>query len=195
MPDIRPAAQNGKDRSSQEKKTAAWAVKTIILTLVISFALSVFASTTLSGVDVYVALLLLLLFIFFGIGFDIIGTAVTAAIGPPFHSMAARRVPGAAEALKLVNNADKVANFCNDVVGDISGIISGTTTAVIVTAFFSGAGVFASTLLTSLVAAVTVGGKAVGKGFAIRKSNDIVFFVAKIIHAIKGIFGMSDKWG
>ncbi|HWQ51777.1 MAG TPA: hypothetical protein VN369_08260 [Terriglobales bacterium] len=193
MPDIRPASQNGKDKASIDKSPGSWVFKTVVMTLVISFSLSLFASTVLLGVNIYLALTLLLFFVLINIGFDIVGTAVTAAIGPPFHSMAARRVPGAAEALWLIGNADKVANVCNDVVGDISGIISGTATAVIISAFFAGSGVLAPTLMTAFVAALTVGGKALGKGFAIKKSNDIVFFVARVIHAFKRVFGMNDK--
>ncbi len=193
MPDIRPASQNGKDKASLDKSPGSWAFKTIMMTLVISFSLSLFSSTVLLGVNIYLALLLLLFFVSVGIGFDIVGTAVTAAIGPPFHSMAARRVPGAAEALYLIGNADKVANVCNDVVGDISGIISGTATAIIVSSFLTGSGILVPTLMTATVAALTVGGKALGKGFAITKCNDIVFFVARLLHGIKGAFGMSDK--
>ena len=65
------------------------------------------------------ATLILLLFILLGIMFDIIGVAVTAANPKPFNSMAAHRVKGAKEALYLIRNAEKVASFCNDVVGDI----------------------------------------------------------------------------
>jgi hypothetical protein len=64
--------------------------------------------------------------------FDIIGVAVTAADERPFHSMAAHKEKGAAEALYLLHNASHVSSFCNDVVGDICGIVSGTTAAVIV---------------------------------------------------------------
>ena len=32
----------------------------------------------------------------------------------------------------LIRNAGKVSSFCNDVIGDISGVISGTASALIV---------------------------------------------------------------
>ena len=75
---------------------------------------------------------MLAVFIGLGILFDIIGVAVTAADPRPFHSMAAHKEPGAKEALMLLRNAGRVSSVCNDVVGDICGIVSGTTTAVIV---------------------------------------------------------------
>ena len=46
--------------------------------------------------------------------------------------MAAHNEPGASEAISLLRNASHVSSFCNDVVGDICGIVSGTTAAVIV---------------------------------------------------------------
>ena len=86
------------------------------------------------------ALLILALFIGLGILFDIIGVAVTAADPRPFHSMAAHKEKGAKEALKLLRNADRVSSVCNDVVGDICGIVSGATGAVIVARLQSGTG-------------------------------------------------------
>ncbi len=64
--------------------------------------------------------------------FDIIGIAVTTAKEMPFHAMAANKVEEAKYAIKLVKNASQVSNFCNDVIGDISGIISGSLGATII---------------------------------------------------------------
>jgi hypothetical protein len=72
----------------------------------------------------FVSIILLLLIIFLGIFFDIIGTAATAASMPPFNARAAKKVSGAQQAVKIVQNADRVANFCNDVIGDIAGTLS-----------------------------------------------------------------------
>ena len=79
----------------------------------------------LDGAGLPVAFGVLVCFIGLGIVFDIIGVAVTAADERPFHSMAAHKTPGAREALGLIRRANKVSSFCNDVVGDICGIISG----------------------------------------------------------------------
>ena len=81
--------------------------------------------------------------------------------------MAAHRVPGAQEALKLLRNAEKVSSFCNDVVGDICGIISGTASASIVLLILANrqsVGTRAQLLeigMAALVSGLTVGGKAV----------------------------------
>ncbi len=70
--------------------------------------------------------------ILLGVLVDIIGTAAAAAELAPLNAKAARKRDGARRAVELVQQADRVANICNDVVGDISGIISGALAAVIV---------------------------------------------------------------
>jgi uncharacterized Zn finger protein len=45
-----------------------------------------------------------------------------------------------------------------------------------------------SVIITSIIAAVTVGGKAFGKSLAIRYSKDIIFQVGKILHFLEDKF-------
>ena len=97
--------------------------------------------------------------------------------------MASRKVKGATQAVKLVNNAEKVSNICADVIGDICGIISGSCSATIVIMFASNNPneyIF-NILMSSVVAAITVGGKAFFKKIAIKKSKDIMLLAGKII--------------
>lgn len=135
--------------------------------------------------QLYIAIGLLLAVIFLGIIFDIIGVAVAVADEAPFHARAARRMPGAKEALKLIRNADRVSNFCNDVIGDICGTLSGGIGAVIVFNFFTMGAENASrmpdVIIAGIVAALTVGGKAFGKSFANRCSDGIMWKVGKIV--------------
>ena len=121
-----------KKKGKQERSTGRWAVQVFFIAVVLSAALSLASDQALDGAGLAVAFVVLLSFILLGIVFDIIGVSVTAADEKPFHSMAARKTPGAREALNLIRKADKVSSFCNDVVGDICGIISGSTGAVIV---------------------------------------------------------------
>lgn len=124
-------------------------------------------------------------FILLGIVFDIIGVAVTAADERPFHSMAAHKTPGAREALGLIRKANRVSSFCNDVVGDICGIVSGTTAAVIVLRLqeaLSFQSVVISLAITALVSGLTIGGKAAGKTFAIEKSTQVLQLVGRFVH-------------
>ena len=132
-----------------------------------------------------IAFVILLVFISIGILFDIIGVASTVATEKRFHSMAARRVNGAKQAIWIVRNAEKVGSFCNDVVGDISGIISGATSAVIITRLTQDGtdvrSVILSLVITGCVSSLTIGGKAIGKTFAISHSEDIVFLTGRVL--------------
>ncbi|MBE7035913.1 MAG: hypothetical protein E7403_01315 [Ruminococcaceae bacterium] len=174
-----------------------WVVTIIIWTFFISAFMQMIQTGLMSRVTLLVACLLLFSFILIGIVFDIIGVSVTAASEVPFHSLAARKVRGAKEAIRLIRNADKVGNFCNDVIGDIAGIVSGSATTAIVVmlnSFSQGNHEFAlSIVLAGLVAALTVGGKAFGKGIAILNCNSIIFNVGKIISFIKPVRDKDSK--
>src|SRR5699024_8573552 len=98
------------------------------------------------------------------------------------------KVSGAKEAVIIIKNADKFSSFCNDVIGDISGIISGSATAVVILQIANilqqpeGSSVedILYELLTSIVAALTVGGKALDKYFAINASTQIMMLAGKV---------------
>ena len=124
------------DRSGGKKRRKKfdlrWVITIFFTTIVISGTISFTSSSLMASSGVFAAFLILLVIVLLGILFDIVGVAVTSAEEKPFHSMAAHKEPGAKEALVLLRNAGRVSSVCNDVVGDICGIVSGTTTAVIV---------------------------------------------------------------
>lgn len=136
-----------------------------------------------------IGLVIVFIIVFTGVIFDMLGIAATAAHEKPFHAMASEKVSGAKEAIIIVRNADRFASFCNDVIGDISGIVSGTASAIVVLQVANVLGysdgstvqITISVILTSVVAALTVGGKALGKFFAINSSTKIIFFAARVI--------------
>lgn len=175
-------------RKEKEKRGRRWVITVILLTFVISSLLQMIQAGLMSKVNLAMAFVILIVFVLIGIIFDIIGVAVTSANETPFHSLSSQKIRGAKEAVRLIRSADRVGSFCNDVIGDIVGIISGSATTVIVAMVLSLGFDFSSfaltTIMTAIVAALTIGGKAAGKKVAIEKSNDIVFFVGKIISFI-----------
>lgn len=192
------STQEGKPRSRKQKKqkgNASWIALIFFLSIVISSIFSVLSSTVLEGSGLVGAFFVLLLIVLVGIVFDIIGVAVMSAGEKPFHSMAAKKVPGATEALKLLRNAEKVSSVCNDVVGDICGIISGSAAAVIAATAFTamGSDMLAKLLMSALVSALTIAGKAFGKKIAIKKATEIVYSVSKPIYYIKSLFRKKGK--
>ena len=166
----------------------AWIAMIFCATVLISAIFSMVSGSLLSAANLIAAFFVLLVIVLIGILFDIVGVAVTAADTKPFHSMAAHRVRGAQEALGMLRNAEKVSSFCNDVIGDICGVVSGTAAASIAALMLagnSGAPRYLGILLAALVSGVTVGGKAIGKTFALAKSTEIVHLAAKTVYYVK----------
>ena len=172
----------GKSKSKNKKKSGcSWALRVFLLAVALSALLSFFSSTALEGTGYAVAIIVL------GIVFDMIGVAVTAADPKPFHSMAAHREKGAKEAIRLLKNANQVSSFCNDVVGDICGIVSGSTAAVIVVELqrdLSTTSILISIAVTALISGITIGGKALGKTVAINECTGVVYRVARLMHTL-----------
>ena len=175
----------------ERNKTIRWVVTIFFVTMFVSGAIS-FASDALMEISTMVVAFLILLFIIFiGIIFDIVGMAVATADEKPFHSMAARKIRGAQESIRLLRNAERVSSICNDVVGDICGVVSGSASATIAAQLlakteFSWPQVV-GLLMSALVAGLTVGGKAVGKTFAIRSCTQIVHTVGKVVWSFRHI--------
>ena len=176
------------DKKSKKKGNTKWVVTAFLLSFFITMLLSAATSDqVLDLIPIFAAALMLIAIISLGIVFDIIGLAVATAEIAPFNSMAARKLKAGQKAVWLINNAEKVSSFCNDIIGDIAGIVSGATGAAIAgNLFFSPkfpteTAFFLTLALTSLISAVTVGGKAVGKTIALKHSTGIVTFAAKVL--------------
>lgn len=184
--------QKGEKKKNGESSQYRWALTVFLMAVSLSAALSLASQSMLDSAGVAVALLVLTVFIGLGIVFDIIGVAVTAADPRPFHSMAAHKEKGAKEALSLLRNASHVSSVCNDVVGDICGIVSGATGAVIVAQLqqvLNLRSVLVSVAVTALVSGLTIGGKALGKTFAMKQSTKVVYWAGRFLH----IFHRSSK--
>ena len=171
-----------------------WVLHIFLMSVVLSAFLSLASGIALEDAGYALAVTVLVAFIALGIVFDILGVAVTAADVRPFHSMAAHREKGAKEALRLLKNAEKVSSFCNDVVGDICGIVSGTTAAVIVAhlqASFSTRSILISIAVTALISGLTIGGKAAGKRLALSRSTEVVLRAARVLRLFR--FGSKKR--
>ncbi len=186
MDTVRSSKQDAQTKAAlQKRKYLKWAILSTVLTFGISIFFNLLSDVTITEeTPWYIALIVLFAIILIGVLFDIVGTAVTAAEEAPFHSMAARRVKGGTKGIMLLKNAERVSNICNDVIGDICSILSGSTTALIVSMLFmkgTNEALWGGIAVTACVASLTVGGKAFGKGIALSKSNDIVLMAAKAL--------------
>ena len=172
--------------NKHKNENIKWVITIFLVTIFVSSLISLISEEVMDGSSIVVAFVILLIIILIGIIFDIIGVSVTSADETPFHAMAARKVPGAKESINLLRKADKVSSICNDVVGDICGVVSGSASATIAVQVLQN---FEFTwprmitlLMSALVAGLTVGGKAIGKTFAVNSSTNIVHTVGKLIY-------------
>ena len=175
----------------ERNKTIHWVVTIFFVTIFVSGTISFASDAIMAGSTMLVAFIILLAIVLIGILFDVIGVAVTSADEKPFHSMAARKVGGAQEAIHLLRNAERVSSICNDVVGDICGVVSGSASATIAAQILNNFEFtwprIVSLVMSALVAGLTVGGKAIGKTFAIESCTAIVHTAGKFIFTMKHI--------
>ena len=187
------AVQTQKSRKKSKKKRNLWALKITIVTLFLSAFISFLTEITSSADNIIVTVILLLFLIVASILFDGIGVAVTSCDITPIVSMASKKVYGAKTAMWLVKNNEKVANVCNDVIGDIFGIISGACGAAIVVKLVMTLDEswqrWLTIAMSSIISALTIGGKAFLKNIAISNSKEFVMFVARII----GVFHPEER--
>ena len=174
-----------KEIHKNKKKNSAksWFLIIFVGSFFLSLFFSYVSTNALTGLDIIPAIFLVILVILIGIMFDIIGVAVTVANEDEFHAKASKKVRGAKTAIKLIRNAPKVSNICADVVGDVAGVLSGAMSAIIALKITSNYGIddFIQYLISAIVASFTIGGKAIGKGIAIKYSNKIINIVSKLL--------------
>ena len=178
----------GKNKNRQR---AIWVIKISIYTFFLAIAFGYVTQYFLTEIhSLVIAFIILLTVVALGVIFDLIGTAAAAAKIGPLNAKAARKVVGAKKGVYLVQHAEQVANYCNDVAGDISGVVSGTLAAILVyrimvTIPMDQAEFYIGILLTAMVAALTVGGKAWGKIVAINYSTDVMLMVGTLLTRIE----------
>jgi len=172
----------------ERNKNVKWVITIFLVTIFISGSISLLSDILMENSTMAVAFLILLVIILVGIIFDIIGMAVATADEKPFHSMAARKVPGAQESIRLLRNAERVSSICNDVVGDICGVVSGSASATIAAQILRNFDFtwpqIISLAMSALAAGLTVGGKAIGKSFAVNSCTTIVHTVGRVVYTL-----------
>lgn len=165
-----------------------WIYKVFLMTFFLSIAFSFLSNAITTNANVFVMIIITFVVIGIGIIFDMIGTASLTSNEATFHAKSSRKIKGAKESLSLIKNSVKVSSVCNDVIGDVCGIISGGMGAMIalnISNIFNGNIIMSSIIVSSLISSLTVGGKAIFKRVAIKKCDDIVFLVGKIKNAFK----------
>jgi hypothetical protein len=177
------------ERNKRLRRGLGNAVLTFFLCLIMTYAAEVILR---QGLVIFLAFLILLLVILLGVIADMIGFAAAVADATPLNAKAANKVLGARQAVRLIRNADQVAVFCSDVMGDIASTLAGAMGAVIVFRIISERHLesgWYTIVMTALVAAVSVGGKALGKGVALQEANEIMFRLGQLVAWVERLTG------
>lgn len=179
------------------KSSIRWSVLIAMVTFVMACIFTVASSSLLDGVSWGIGMLIVIILIFIGIVFDILGLAAASANEAPFHGMASEKVRGSRQAIYIVRNADRFSNICNDVIGDMTSVISGAAVTVVVIKLLNSYGdgddllrTIVTVIFTAIVSALTVGGKAMGKSYAIHFSTSIILFIGQIFYQLEKRFGI-----
>lgn len=172
------------EKVNKKKTNKSWIIIVTVLSLVISILFSLLCELLMPKVEIIIGIIIMLLFVGLGILFDILGVSVTSADIKPYHSMAAKKVKGARVAVKLKQNTSKVSSILCDVIGDICGIVSGSAGVYIASnlAIILNINPLLSALsITGIISALTIGGKAIGKGYAVNNGTTILYSFSKFL--------------
>ncbi len=177
-------SKDSKNQDSENDSTNKWIFTVSLLSFTLSIIFSFIASVTVNNLPIPVAIVILLLVIAIGILFDMIAMAVTFAQEKDFHAKASRKIDGAKTSIRLIRNAPKVSSICADVIGDVCGILSGsvgTIVALKITAYYK-LDFDLQVIISALVAALTIGGKAKFKLTAQKYSTQIVDIFTRVLN-------------
>ena len=168
-------AEKSKEKAKSEKpkkkkgKKVPWSVKSLIITLILSSGFNILSELVVANLTlktIFIAYILILVIVLISIIADIIGVAATSCDIQPFLAM------------------DVVNSVCSDIIGDICGIISGACGAAIITVMAisdSKINLIASVVCSTVIAALMITGKAMGKKLGLNKASQIVLGVAKVL--------------
>lgn len=191
---------NGKIKTEKlhkepKKKEYKWMLTIIILSFALTFFIGLLTERVSDALPLFVAFLTLIAIIVLGIVFDIFGVAVNVANVKQFHAMAANHVVEARFAVFLCRHSEKVSSICNDVIGDICGIISGAIGSGIVLRsaklFYHVDFILFSAIFTAFISSLTIGGKAYGKRIATDSSESLTLKMGKFFYLLQEKLGIS----
>ena len=170
--------------TKKKKSELGWSFIVLLLAFSLSVIFGIASEFALNGASVWIAAVIIIIFIAIAIISDMVGVAIASAEIEPFHAMAAKKVRGAKQAIKLVNNASKVASIASDVIGDVCGILSGAAAASIAIMIDAGStfyNVLIATACSALVASLTIFGKSIFKKYAINNAESIILILGKVM--------------
>ena len=170
------------------KSKTKWILTVFILSFILSVIFSGISTAMTNNFHTIVLVIVILLVIGIGILFDMIGVAVLTCKESNLHAKAAKKLKGAKNAISLIKNSTKVSSVCNDVIGDICGIVSGSLGAALtldIVGAINVSSVLTTMIVTATISALTVGFKAIFKDVAEKNSDAIVYTCGRALSIFK----------
>ena len=170
------------------KNKTKWIITVFLLSFILSVIFSWISTSMADAFNMIILIFITLAVIAIGIIFDMIGVAVLTCKESNLHAKAAKKLKGAKQAIALIKNSTKVSSVCNDVIGDICGIVSGSLGAALtldIIGIVDVSSVIITVIVTATISALTVGFKAIFKDVAEKNSDAIVFTVGKVLSVFK----------
>lgn len=188
---------NKKVKNKKKKKTKkklmpewlSWGLGVLLLSFTLTVIFSFVTEVSIKGSPLYICIIVLIVLLILNLGCDMLANAIITCQTEVFHAMASNKIKGAKRAVTFCKNATKLGSIFADVIGDICGIISGAAGATLVIYIAAEGGttieLIASICVSAVIGAMTVGGKALLKHFAIKYNKQIVFGFAKFTTLFK----------
>ena len=178
--------KKAKNKDSTFVKYFRWPLIVLALSFTLSMAFGVLSEVALDGANIAVAVIVIVVFLVIAIITDMIGVAITACDEKNFRAMAARKVRGAKEAIILQKKADRVSSIVADILGDICSILSGAagaavSAALIMQSMSDFVGIVIASLVSAVIAALLISGKAFMKRYSMNHADNIILFIGKIL--------------
>lgn len=194
MDEEQPKQEKISKKKKQKKKIMpswlGWGLGVLFLSFALTVLFSFLTEISIKSTPVYICVIVLIVLLILNIGCDMLANAIITCQPTAFHAMASNKIKGAKRAVSLCKHATKLGSIFADVIGDICGIVSGAAgTALVVYIAAKTSGniweIVASIGVSAVIGALTVGGKAIFKHFAIKYNKQIVFSFAKFLTFFK----------
>lgn len=163
-----------------------WTVKIILITFSLSLFFSITSESILKNSNIFVAFIIIFALFFIGTVFDMIGVACAVCNLNNFIEYCKDKNYQKIGSI-LIKKADKISSLCCDIVGDICGILSGSAGAAIMlklSIISNSLQIIISAFISSIIASIMVGLKSIGKDFALKNCNKVVYNCSKLIYNI-----------
>ena len=194
MDEDQPKQEKLSKKKKQKKKIMppwlSWGLGVLFLSFALTVLFSFLTEISINKSPIYVCIIVLIVLLIVNIGCDMLANAIITCQPNAFHAMASNKIKGAKRAVTLCKNATQLGSIFADVIGDICGIVSGAAGTVLVVYIATKTNgdiweIVASIGVSAVIGALTVGGKAICKHFAIKFNKQIVFGFAKFLTFFK----------